>query len=154
MENGDELRLAWRRFEEFSPARLYDLLRFRQAVFVVEQSSPFPDLDGLDQTADHLLLWRKDELAGCLRLIPHPEEQRVAIGRVAVAPALRRRGLARRMMQEALARCARDYPFSVVTVSAQTYLAAFYASFGFHTVSTPWFDYGVAHVEMARDPPP
>lgn len=152
MEIGDGIRFGWQRFGDFSAAQLYDLLRLRQAIFVVEQSSPFPDLDGLDHAADHLLLWQEGEIAGCLRLIPYLEEGRAAIGRLAVAPTLRRRGLARGMMQEALARCRRDYPLCTVAVSAQAYLAPFYAGLGFRQVSSPWFDYGVAHVEMVRDP--
>ena len=42
-------QLEWRDFAALSAAELYDVLRFRQAVFVVEQASPYPDLDGLDR---------------------------------------------------------------------------------------------------------
>jgi ElaA protein len=107
---GDQVSLQWYRFEELGPALLYELLRFRQAIFVVEQSCAYPDLDGLDQTAQHLLLRIDGALAGCLRLIPFPDQRRVNIGRVAVAEAARGKGLARQMMIEALARCRRDYP--------------------------------------------
>ena len=128
---------------------LYELLRFRQAVFVVEQGCAYPDLDGRDQQARHLMLRVAGELAGCLRLIPFPEENRVAIGRVAVAPEHRGRGLARQMMQEALACCRRDYPDCRVTLTAQTYLVPFYESFAFGVTSASYDDYGLEHVEMA-----
>lgn len=149
MEIGE---LAWHRFDEFAAGSLYEMLRFRQAIFVVEQASPYPDLDGLDQQALHLLLRRDEALVGYLRLIPFPAETRVAIGRVAIAPPLRRRGLARRLMEEALARCRLDHPGCAIVLSAQTYLAPFYASLGFRPIAAPYDDYGVPHVEMARPP--
>ncbi len=144
------MSLEWRRFAEFSASELYELLRFRQAIFVVEQSCAYPDLDGLDQQTLHLLLRQAGELVGYLRLIPYPEEARVAIGRVAVAETARRLGLARRLMAAALARCARDYPDCAVTLSAQTYLVRFYGSLGFQTTSEPFDDYGLMHVEMMQ----
>jgi ElaA protein len=144
-------RCEWRRFVDFSTAEFYELLRFRQAIFVVEQASPYPDLDGLDRRAEHLLLRVDGALSGCLRLIPYPNEKRVAIGRLAVAATLRRRGLARLMMTEALARCGADYPDGVITLSAQAYLVPFYEGFGFRPTSGPYDDYGVPHVDMALE---
>src|SRR5215213_6115075 len=99
------MRLEWRGFADFSAALLYQVLRFRQAIFVVEQGCAYPDLDGLDRGARHLLLWSGDVLAGYLRLIPFAAEARVTIGRVAVRSEFRRQGLARHLMQEALIAC-------------------------------------------------
>lgn len=144
--------VSWHRFGDFSAAQLYELLRFRQAIFVVEQSSPYPDLDGLDEGALHLLLRVEETLAGCLRLIPYPDEKRAAIGRVAVAVPWRRRGLARLMLEEALARLGRDYAQCAVTLGAQTYLVPFYESLGFRATTSPYDDYGVPHVDMALLP--
>jgi len=151
VEIGERTRLEWQDFADFSAAQLYEVLRFRQAIFVVEQRSPYPDLDGDDQRAHHLLLRIDGQLAGYLRLIPYPDEARVAIGRVAVAAQLRRQGLARRLMAEALARCPRDYPDCAVTLSAQSYLADFYESLGFRATSAPFDDYGVPHVDMTAE---
>jgi ElaA protein len=138
--------LNWVRWADLTMAQLYELLQFRQAVFVVEQASPYPDLDGIDRRAEHLLLHRGGELIGCLRLIePDPL---VRIGRVAVATAERGRGFARLMMEAALQRAAEVYPHRDVGVSAQTYLEPFYRSLGFVAVSAPHDDYGVPHIDM------
>ena len=150
MKIGDRARLEWHDFADLSTALLYEVLRFRQAIFVVEQCSPFSDLDGHDERAHHLLLRIDGGLAGYTRLIPYPGQARVAIGRVAVAAPLRRHGLARRLMAEALARCPRDYPDCAITLTAQTYLADFYESLGFRATSAPFDDYGLTHVDMAR----
>jgi ElaA protein len=141
-------KLDWYGFGELVPAILYELLQFRQAIFVVEQRCAYPDLDGLDHGAQHLLLRIEGALAGCLRLIPFPDERKVKIGRVAIAESARGKGLARHMMQEALARCGRDYPDYAVALSGQTYLAPFYESLGFVVTSPPYDDYGIAHVDM------
>jgi ElaA protein len=151
VEIADRARLDWCKFADLSTPLLYEVLRFRQAIFVVEQASPYPDLDGLDERANHLLLWVDGGLAGYLRLIPYPGEAGVAIGRLAVASAQRHHGLARRLMAEALARCRQDYPDCAVTLTAQTYLAAFYETLGFRTTSAPFDDYGVPHVGMTAN---
>lgn len=152
MKIGELASFQWHGFGDFSGALLYEALRFRQAVFVVEQGSPYPDLDGIDQHARHLLLRLDGALAGYLRLVPFRDEKRVVIGRVAVAAPLRRQGLARRMMAEALGRCRTEHHDCVVTLSAQTYLAPFYATIGFRPASLPYDDYGVPHVEMKYYP--
>jgi ElaA protein len=138
--------LEWQRFEQFSAPALYQLLGFRQAIFVVEQRSPYPDLDGLDQGAWHLLLREGGELAGCLRLAPLPL---LRIGRVAVASRLRRQGLGRRLIDAAMSFCRDRYPGQPVRLAAQLPLARFYQRFGFSPVSQPYDDFGVMHVEMS-----
>jgi ElaA protein len=139
-----EVVTEWQRFEQLSADKLYELLRFRQDIFVVEQGSPYPDLDGLDQDAWHQLLWAEGELAGYLRLIQMP----VRIGRVAVARHLRRRRLGRRLIDGALRFCRERYPGQDIVLAAQLNLVPFYERFGFAVTSEPYDDFGVRHVEM------
>jgi ElaA protein len=140
----------WQRFGELSPAALYELLRFRQQIFVVEQRSPYPDLDGLDQSAWHLSLRANGALAGCLRLLPpNPAAAKIRIGRVAVAIDLRRQGFGRRLMAEALSFCDKRHRGQPIVLSAQLNLESFYQSLGFYATAAPHDDFGVAHVEMA-----
>jgi ElaA protein len=141
--------MQWQRFDEFSPAELYEMLAFRQAVFVVEQRSPYPDLDGRDQAALHLLSRQEGAIAGYLRLIA--EANRVRIGRVAVAAPLRGQGLGRLLMAAALEKCRADFPLLPVALSAQSYLVPFYAGFGFAVMGAPYDDYGVPHVDMLKE---
>ncbi len=146
---GVPITSEWRRFDELSAAALYELLRLRQQVFVVEQSSPYPDLDGLDQCAHHLLLADNRTLCGCLRLLaPAEDGPAVRIGRVCVARHLRRRGLGRRLMAEALAFCREHHPGEAVALSAQLELVRFYESYGFAAIGDPYDDFGIPHTEM------
>jgi ElaA protein len=143
-----KIAAEWQSFDQLSPNALYEMLRFRQQIFVVEQRSAFADLDGLDQRARHLLLRADGALVGYLRLLPGVGE--VRIGRVAVAPELRGRGVGRRLMGEALARCRADHPGERVTLAAQLHLRRFYESLGFAAVAAPFDDAGVMHIEMRR----
>jgi ElaA protein len=144
-----EITTEWRRFDELTAGELYELLRFRQSIFVVEQASPYPDLDGLDQSAWHLVARLADELIGYLRLMaitgPPPM---VRIGRVAVSPSLRRGGIGQMLMERALILCRERFPRQAIALGAQVPLVPFYESFGFATTSEPYDDFGVAHVEM------
>jgi ElaA protein len=139
-----QITLTWHRFDEIPAPLLYEILRFRQAVFIVEQASAYEDLDDRDQPAEHLLVHLDNILAGYLRVIP--EANRIRIGRVAVAPAHRGQGLARQMMEAAFAR----HPGTEIAISAQTYLVPFYASLGFVPTSAEYDDAGVAHIDMER----
>ncbi|MGA7866004.1 MAG: GNAT family N-acetyltransferase [Stellaceae bacterium] len=144
-----EIATEWRRFDELTAAELYELLCFRQSIFVVEQACAYPDLDGLDQNAWHLTARLAGELIGCLRLTaitgPPPI---VRIGRVAVSRSLRRGGAGRMLMEKALILCRERFPLQAVALGAQVPLVPFYKSFGFAATSEPYDDFGVAHVEM------
>jgi ElaA protein len=143
----------WQLFGECSPAVLYELLRFRQQIFVVEQRSPYPDLDGNDVSARHLLLRAEGLLAGYLRLLPPTAASgSIRIGRLAVAAHLRRHGLGRRLMAEALSFWRLHYPNQSIVLSAQLQLVRFYENFGFVGTGAPFDDFGVAHVEMTMAP--
>jgi ElaA protein len=139
-----KIETEWQRFDTLTSEQLYELLRFRQDVFVVEQRSPYPDLDGLDQSAWHLIARVKGAFAGYLRLIPQP----LSIGRVAVATTLRRRGVGRRLMTEALILCRECLAAQPIRLSAQLHLVPFYERLGFMAASDTYDDFGVPHVDM------
>jgi len=141
--------VQWQQFDELTPPALYELLRFRQEIFVVEQRSPYPDLDGLDRPASHLSLRVGDALAGYLRLLPPKDAaSAVRIGRVAVTADLRGHGLGRVLMTEALSLCRERYAERPITLSAQLHLAPFYRGLGFSTISEPYEEFGIAHIDM------
>jgi ElaA protein len=149
-----EITTEWRRFDELTAGELYELLCFRQSIFVVEQACAYPDLDGRDQNAWHLTARLAGKLIGYLRLTatagPPPM---VRIGRVAVSPPLRRGGVGRMLMEQALIFCRECFPLQAIALGAQVPLVPFYESFGFATASEPYDDFGVAHVEMVLRPP-
>ena len=148
------LRWSWHAWSELTPDLLYQVLRLRSAIFVVEQNCVFPDMDGRDPDCVHLC--GRDDAGGLiayLRLVPPgvrtPE---VSLGRVVVAAAARGQGLGRAVMDEGLRGCAQRYPGKPVKVSAQQQLETFYRSLGFRTASPPYLEDGIWHVDMLRNP--
>ncbi len=134
-------------FAELDARTFHDLLRLRIDVFVVEQSCPYPELDGRDVEPGtrHLWLTRDGAVVAYLRILADPGGV-ARIGRVVVAPAARGTGLAGRLMTEALALVGAG----PCALEAQSYLVDFYAGHGF-TVSGPgYLDDGIPHTPMRR----
>jgi ElaA protein len=142
---------AWRAFQDLTPRELYGILRLRAHVFVVEQNCAYNDLDGYDAESEHLFLEQTDRVVAYLRLIPpgvkYPEP---SIGRVVTHPEARRTGLGFELMREGIRRCDEVYPGSPVRIGAQRRLERFYRELGFVTVSPPYDEDGIEHVEMLR----
>ena len=144
-----EIATEWQRFEQLSTDALYEILRFRQSIFVVEQRSPYPDLDGLDQDAWHLLLRVEGELAGYLRLVPMP----LRIGRVAVALASSPPRARPQADGGGAALLSRALSGAGYRPRRAAHLSAFLCKrFSFAVTSEPYDDFGVMHVEMAIRP--
>ena len=137
--------------DELSPRDLYDMLKLRVDVFVVEQKCPYPELDGKDLDALHLRLLSGKQLVGSARIRkPAKTDPAARIGRVVVAPEHRGKKLGDRLMVEAIAQCGRLYPESPIKLSAQSQLLRFYESFGFVPVSEEYLEDEIPHVDMQR----
>jgi ElaA protein len=133
------------------PLTLYAILRLRVEVFVVEQSCPYPELDGRDLEPGAELFWATDgpDVLATLRVL-HDADGALRVGRVATACVARSRGVASRLMQEALERCAELDPFAPVVLDAQSHLARWYARFGFNIAGEEFEEDGIPHVPMRR----
>lgn len=145
----------WSSFADLPNADLYEMLAQRQNVFILEQKCFYPDMDGYDQDAWHLLGWRETggrrQLAAYLRCIaPGVKYKEMSLGRVITAQAARGTGIGRELLAEGIARAEALHPGHRIRIGAQQYLEAFYGSFGFRTVSAPYDEDGIMHIEMLR----
>jgi ElaA protein len=145
----------WSSFADLAVADLYEMLALRQQVFVLEQTCLYPDIDGLDPDAHHLLGWRtvdgKRELAATLRcLAPGAKYEEMSLGRVVTSPSTRGTGLGRELVAQGIACAERLHPGHAIRIGAQAHLEAFYAGFGFVTVSAPYDEDGIMHIDMVR----
>lgn len=144
-----DLVWVWRDFGEMNPELLYDLLAFRESIFVVEQNCIYQELDGLDKTAMHLMALDAGNVVACLRILPPvAHDAPVRIGRVAVSKEWRNRGVAILMMQKAIDKARSDYPSSGVFLNAQTYLQGFYESLNFQICGDEFLEDGIPHIPM------
>ncbi|TNE47272.1 MAG: GNAT family N-acetyltransferase [Bacteroidetes bacterium] len=138
-------------FYDLTLDELYAIMALRQEVFVVEQTCPFLDADGLDQPAWHLL--GRDaagRLAAYTRLLPrgtsYPEY--TSIGRVVSAPFARNTGAGRAIMQTSITMCRHLFGPTDIKIGAQTYLLRFYESLGFVSTGEEYLEDGIPHTKM------
>ncbi len=138
-----------KRFEELTPAELYEIIRERINVFIVEQNCIYHDCDGKDYKAWHLQAREGSRLAGYLRILPPGVSYTEAsIGRVLVAKDFRRRGLGRTLMNQAIDYILTEMKEKEIRISGQAYLEKFYTGLGFQRVSDVYLEDGIPHIEM------
>jgi ElaA protein len=149
VSSGPDLEWQWCRLGELSAEQVYAVLAARVAIFVVEQNCAYQELDGLDGEAEHLIVWSGKEVAGYLRVLgPGTRFEDPSIGRIITTQPFRGSGLGREVVAKGLERTRMRYPGRPVRISAQKYLEKFYRDFGFVTVSEPYLEDGIPHVEM------
>jgi ElaA protein len=146
-------------FEQLSAEQLYHIVALREAVFVVEQNCPYLDADGKDPKCYHL--WAsfdsaqddtlQHKILAYARIVkPGVSYPEVAIGRVVTAASVRRTGLGKELMQRAIDYVHELYGPVPIRISAQSYLIAFYQSFGFEVITEPYLEDDIPHVGMVR----
>lgn len=143
------LRRSWAK--DLDAATLYELLKLRVEVFVVEQACPYPELDGRDLLAETRHFWLEGDagqVISTLRLMEeHPGGEKVfRIGRVCTKRADRGHGHTSRLMQAAIAEVG-NYP---CRIDAQTYLQDMYSAHGFVRDGEEYLEDGIPHVPMIR----
>ena len=139
-------------FEALPLLILYDVLRLRAEVFVVEQNCPYQDIDRRDVDALHLLGYSEQgELAAYARLFDAGKcFEQASIGRVIVAPAFRRFGLGKLLMRQAIAHTHGAFGAQPIMIGAQQYLHRFYSELGFTSIGEPYDEDGIPHQHMLR----
>jgi ElaA protein len=147
------MEIVWKceSFQELSTEELYQILRLRSEVFVVEQQCIWLDCDNKDQESYHLMGWQGKELYAYTRILPagltYPE---ISIGRVATSQKARGTGIGRILMQKSLDTVESIFGKQVIKIGAQLYLQKFYESLGFAQTSEVYIEDGIDHIEMLR----
>ncbi|GAA0231140.1 GNAT family N-acetyltransferase [Saccharothrix sp. NPDC042600] len=139
------LRRKWS--ADLTAAEVYHLLKLRNDVFVVEQNCVYADLDGrdLEPATRHFWLEVDGVPQAYLRLLEEPGGT-YRIGRVCTARAARGLGFSRRLVEAALV----EVGTTECVLDAQTYVADFYASFGFRPEGAEFIEDGIPHLRMRR----
>ena len=151
-----DLKLNWdfKTFEELSKQELYEILRIRNEVFVVEQRCCYPDLDGKDQKSHHLYGYRDGNLTAYARILPPGVSYEFAsIGRIAVSKQGRGFGYGIELLNESIKKVELLYGKSIIRIGAQLYLKRFYESFGFVKSSDVYLEDEIDHIQMTRQIP-
>ena len=144
--------LHFHHFDEFDAAVLYDVLKLRFDVFILEQESLYPELDGADRRALHAVVTDgRGAPVGTARVLNlDKDDAPLVIGRVAIRADHRGGGLGGALLRLVLDRLDGIAPGRVIRLGAQKHLEAFYARFGFRRISDVYDDGGIPHVDMER----
>ncbi|GLU55997.1 GNAT family N-acetyltransferase [Dyadobacter frigoris] len=147
------LKLQWdtKSFDALSNQELYELLRLRNEVFIVEQNCIFPDLDGKDQKCYHLRGMENGNLMAYSRIVPPGiSYEYPSIGRILVSPLGRGKMFGIELMEQSITKLEEIYGEAIIRIGAQLYLKRFYESFGFVQSGEIYDEDGIDHIEMTR----
>ncbi len=145
-----------KKFDELTKEELYQILKVRQNVFILEQNCAYEDIDGLDDAAWHLIGSDIDALGSLsinayLRILgPGVKYTEISFGRVLISMHARGFGLGQELVAKAISIINEEFPNQSIKISAQQHLLRFYSAFGFESVSDPYDEDGIAHIEMLK----
>jgi ElaA protein len=134
-------------FSELTVNELYELLRVRAEVFVVEQDCAYQDMDGDDEASVHIWLTVGGKTVALCRVCPagtHMEE--VSIGRVITTE--RGKGYGSLIMQEGIKAACEYFGARRIDLEAQVYARGFYEKAGFRQSSGEFILDGIPHIRM------
>lgn len=136
-------------FDEFNPCHLYDVLKLRQEIFIIEQACIYNDIDGLDNKSQHLLLLKQNgPLVGYLRIVPAGTKfEEYSLGRIAIDRKHREKGLGKMLVQKGIEKVDMAGAQNI-RIEAQAHLKKFYEDFGFQSVTDVYPVDDIPHLQM------
>jgi len=141
------VKLNVKKYNELSLDELYEILKVRASVFVVEQNCNYVDMDGFDRLAYHVFLTEGDEIAAYLRVLPKDTVyEEVCLGRVIAVK--RGEGLGAEIVKEGIKVAREKFNADKIIVGAQSYAKGFYEKCGFKQISEEYMDTGIPHIKM------
>jgi ElaA protein len=144
------MEVVVKKFNELTVDELYEILRVRAEIFVVEQNCVYQDLDGVDQDAYHVYMQEEGKIVAYLRVIDRGKRMdEVSVGRVVSTD--RRKGLGSRLMTVGFAVAREKFGAERIKIGAQVQAKPFYESLGFRQVSKEYMEDGIPHVYMMAD---
>ena len=136
-------------YKDLSLDELYEALKLRCAIFVIEQNCNYQDMDDKDQQSYHLLGYEGDKLVAYARLLPKGLSYKEAsIGRVIVAKNFRGRSAGKELMKKAIEETMELFGTNEIVISAQCYLEKFYGDFGFKIEGESYLEDDIPHIKM------
>lgn len=145
------MQIQWviKKFEALSVAELYQILRLRSEIFVVEQNCVYQDLDNKDQKALHLFGELEGKIIAYSRLFNAGDYfDFSSIGRVVVAANYRDKKFGHELIKQGISEIRNHFNEENITISAQLYLKKFYESHGFIQTSEMYLEDDIPHIEM------
>lgn len=146
----------WCSWSELTKQQLYDVLKLRQEIFVIEQGCIYQQLDDFDQVALHLLVVSNGEIVGHGRAFPPGTKKSVScLSGICVAGPFRGRGIGEELLKRRLEYLRTRFPMVDIFSSVQQYRVPVYEALGFRAETPPYIIEGeqylgepIYHVDM------
>ena len=139
-------------FYELDTEDLYQILRLRSEVFVVEQDCVYQDIDNKDQNAIHLYYKENDQIVAYTRIFKAGDYyENPCIGRVVVSKKNRGNDLGKKIMIDSMEYIKQNIKGEKIELSAQKYLDKFYKDLGFYKIGEDYLEDGIPHQRMIFD---
>lgn len=134
-------------FNELNTKELFDILKFRVEVFIVEQKCCYQEIDDYDKESYHIFSYEDCDLIAYARVLPKGLTfDEVSIGRV--LSKYRKRGNGTKIMQAAMDTAIEKFDADKITIEAQTYAKKLYENLGFKQISDEFLEDGIPHIKM------
>ena len=141
-----------KKFSELSIEELYQILRLRSEVFVVEQDCVYQDLDNKDQISVHIFIKEKNEIVAYTRIFKSGDYYKnPSIGRVVVSKKKRGKELGKKIMISSIDYIKENLKGDKIELSAQKYLDKFYKDLGFYKIGEDYLEDGIPHQRMIKE---
>jgi len=139
----------YKKFDELTNIELYEILKLRNTVFVVEQNCVYLDTDDKDLHSWHLSGYYQNQLVAYLRILPPGLSYKEAsIGRVVTHPNFRKSGYGIELMKTGIMKSLEQFNTQSIKISAQCYLLNFYSNLGFVALGEDYLEDDIPHIEM------
>ena len=139
-----------KKFSELSTEEIYNILKLRSEVFVVEQNCVYQDIDEKDQKATHLFIEKNNEIIAYTRIFKKGDyyEENPSIGRVVVSKKERGKNLGKEIMLNSIEFIKKELEGKKIELSAQKYLDKFYKDLEFYSEGEDYLEDGIPHQRM------
>ena len=145
------MRVFIKTFSELTTKELYQILRLRSEVFVVEQNCVYQDIDKKDEKAIHIFGVSKNIIIAYTRCFqPGAYFKEASIGRVVVQKKQRKLKRGNQIMLDSIKAIETLYHTKLIRISAQCYLKNFYNNLDFYSVGDEYLEDGIPHINMIR----
>ena len=136
-------------YQQLSKEKLYQIIRLRLEVFVLEQNCIYQDLDNKDQKAIHLVGEEEGKVIAYTRLFKKGDYfENASIGRVIVKKESRKKDYGKIIMQKSIKELKNEYNEENIEISAQKYLIKFYDDLGFKKIGEEYLEDNIPHIKM------
>lgn len=135
-------------FNELSTVELYEILKARSQIFILEQKMHCQDMDSVDYNARHFYTEKNGEILAYLRAF-YTDNSTVRIGRV--LSTTHGIGLGTDIMRRAIDDIKKNMKCQKICLDSQKHAISFYEKLGFKVVSNEFLEEGVIHVAMQLD---